>query len=326
MNIGLDIGYSAVKVVSGDRRATFASVTGTPDRARFSLNGSGPDLTLVEPVHVAIGDNAVVQSRFLNRREDRHWIDSDDYHHLFLAALTEATRATSVDITLVTGLPVAYYTDRDQLQNRLDGIHRAQRAKRHAQQFRVQNLRIIPQPFGSLLSIALDNRGRVTDQDLAAGTIGVIDIGGKTTNILSVYRLAEVGRETASVSIGAWDITRSVRQYLAEHCPDLDLRDHQIQHAIRDRAITYYGEQLDISPVVAAATNHLADQVIAEASQLWNGAAGLNAILLTGGGAHLAGPRLKLYWPHARLCPDPVYANASGYWKLAQRFAGTTGQ
>jgi len=41
MNVGMDIGYSAVKVVSGpDRMVTFPSVVGTPDRARFSINAA----------------------------------------------------------------------------------------------------------------------------------------------------------------------------------------------------------------------------------------------------------------------------------------------
>jgi len=49
--VGLDIEYSAVKAVSGDRRMTFPSVVGTPDRARFSLNG-GTSVVLIEPEHI----------------------------------------------------------------------------------------------------------------------------------------------------------------------------------------------------------------------------------------------------------------------------------
>ncbi len=51
MNVGIDIGYSAVKVVSGpDRIVTFPSVVGTPGRARFSINGAGGGENTLKPV------------------------------------------------------------------------------------------------------------------------------------------------------------------------------------------------------------------------------------------------------------------------------------
>jgi len=37
MNAGIDLGYSAVKAISGDRRFQFPSVVGTPDRVRFAI-------------------------------------------------------------------------------------------------------------------------------------------------------------------------------------------------------------------------------------------------------------------------------------------------
>jgi len=147
----------------------------------------------------------------------------------------------------------------------------------------------------------------------------VIDIGGKTTNLLSVRRLAEIGRETASVDVGAWDVARAVRDHLADHCPGLDLRDHQLIDAIRDRGVRYYGGPVDLGQVLDRVLEPMADQVIAQAGQLWNGAAALDAILISGGGALLLGPHLQRHFPHARTVADPVYANALGYWRYAQR-------
>lgn len=323
MNIGIDLGYSAVKLVAGDRRATFPSVVGSPDAARFAINGHREDLVLVEPAHVLAGEGAVVQSQFLNRREDRNWIEGDEYYYLFLAALTESTRATNVDLTLVTGLPVAFYqADRDRLQDRFLAAHTAQREKRSRQRFNVTTCRVIPQPFGALLAEALDDRGKVCDHDLAAGTVGVIDTGGKTTNLLSVSRLSEVSRETASVSAGAWDAVRRVRRHLEDHAPNLELRDHQVVDAIRARQTTYYGDVVDLTGVVDDVVERLAEQVIAQATQIWNGAAHLKAILVAGGGAHLLGPHICAHFRHARIVAEPVFANALGYWKFAQRLSG----
>jgi hypothetical protein len=87
MNIGLDLGYSAVKAVSAKRWVDFPSVVGTPDKARFSFPENGAGIILTSPAHVLVGEEAVTQSRFVNRREDRLWIESDEYYNLALAAL-----------------------------------------------------------------------------------------------------------------------------------------------------------------------------------------------------------------------------------------------
>jgi len=324
MNTGLDVGYSAVKAIGNDRRVTFPSVVGTPDRARFSLDGAGENdiiLNLADGTFL-VGQGAVEQSRFAPRWEDRDWITSAEYYRLVLATFTELTTATSCELTVVTGLPVAYYGDKDKLRDLLLGEHRAAREGRRSQVFRVGDCRVIPQPFGSLLSLALDNRGRVADTELATGKIGIVDVGGKTTNLLSVNRLAEIARETASVNVGSWDAARMVRDYLSNHCPDLVLRDHQVIEAMIARSVAYYDGKVDLGPVVDAALEPMAAQIVAQATQLWNAGASLSAILVSGGGALLLGPVIKKRFRHARVVEDPVFANASGYWKFAQRLGG----
>jgi len=322
MYAGLDLGYNAVKVVGDNRRASFPSAVGTPDRARFALNGSGAGaIVLVEPEHVLVGEEAIQQSRFLARREDRRWIESEEWYSLFLAALTELTPATVADVALVTGLPVAFYDDKERVTARLLGEHRAQREGRRAQVLKVNQARVIPQPFGSLLAAVLDDRGAIADQALARAAVGVIDVGGKTCNLLSVNRLTEIGKETASVNVGGWALVRATRQWLSQHYPGLDdLRDHVLAAAIQARELRCYGEPVAEFPaLVDDLAADLAGQVIAEASHLWNGGATLDAVLVTGGGALLLGEAIRKHWKHARLVADPVHANATGYWKFARR-------
>jgi plasmid segregation protein ParM len=169
------------------------------------------------------------------------------------------------------------------------------------------------------LAEALNNQGKIVSHDLATGAVGVIDIGGKTTNLLSVNRLAEIGRETASANLGAWDVARAVREHLTERCPGLELRDHQLVDAVVKRRVKYFGASVELGGVIDATLEPMADQVIAQATQLWNGAAGLDAILVAGGGALLLGSYLERAFPHVRVVDNPVFANALGYWRFAQR-------
>jgi len=329
MNVGIDIGYSSVKTVAGpDRLVTFPSVVGTPDRARFAVNSTDGQVIIDLPGEGSwlVGEGAITQSRFVDRREDRGWIASGAYRRLMLAAFTDATAATWCELVVVTGLPVAFYSaDKDALRDRFLGHHRVAREGRRAQTFQVTECRVIPQPFGALLAEALNDQGRIVSQDLATGAVGVIDIGGKTTNLLSVNRLAEIGRETASIDLGAWDVARAVREYLADHCPNLELRDHQVIDAIIKRHVKYFGTAVNLGDVIDATLEPMADQVIAQATQLWNGAAGLEAILVAGGGALLLGPYLARSFPHVRVVNNPVFANALGYWRFAVRLGAQTG-
>lgn len=317
MNVGLDLGYSSTKVVSGDRRSKFPSVVGTPDKARFSFSEDGAGILLVSPSHVLIGEEAVRQSQFAPRWEDRDWIRTDEYYCLALTAMTEMTKASSADMRIVTGLPIAFYSDRDTVKEVLLGEHKPQREGRWSQVFRVSEVRVIPQPFGCLLSEALDDHGTIANANLLNGEVGIIDVGGKTTNLLSVSEAREIAPETASVSLGAWDVVRAVREWLLKNSK-LDPRDHKIEKAIIAREIKERGQPIDLSDVIDSILVPMSKEVIAKATQLWNGGDALDAILVCGGGAHLLGSAIKARFPHARVVHEPVYANALGYWRFAQ--------
>lgn len=321
MIIGLDIGYSHTKATNGRNLLRFPSVVGSPERGRFALNGSDSHIFVDIPGDGlrAVGEGAIRQSRFLSRREDRKWIESQQYRVLLLAALTGLTTATSPELTIITGLPVAYYDDRDSLRDRLLGDHRASREGNRAQLFRVTDCRVIPQPFGAILSMAMDQNGRIVDEALVGGQVGVIDIGGKTTNLLAVDKMAEVGIETTSVDTGAWDVVRVLRDFMARNYADRgEIRDHQIVDAIRAKGFRYFGQWIDISSAIQDALQPMAEVIVSQASQLWNGGGGLDAILISGGGAVLFGDRLTAHFRHARIVDDPVHANALGYYRFGQ--------
>jgi plasmid segregation protein ParM len=322
VNVGLDIGYTTVKVV-GKEQVCFPSAVGSVDHARFNWDGE-EGIVLSAPRAVMVGDLAIEQSRALQRREDRNWIASTVYANLLLAGLTETTKATHVRLNIVSGLPVQFYKeDKAALVDLLMGNHKATREGRSGQSFTVENVRVIEQGFGALLAECLDARGNIVDADLATGRIGVIDVGGKTTNLLSVKGLREIGRQTSSVSTGAWDIVRAVREWLSTECPELDLRDYEIVDCVKTRSVRYFGEPVDLSSVVDDLIGEFSDSIVAEVTQLWNGAAQLDAILVAGGGAHLVGEAIKARYRHARtVSVDPVFANAIGYKRFCERLYG----
>lgn len=327
MKIGLNVGYHSTKYAAGTRTGKFLSVVGSPDRPRFSLEDDG-GIVLEEPQPVLIGEEAITQSRFLNRREDRAWIESDEWYLLSLAALTQITQATSAELDVVTGLPISFYADKDSVRERLEGAHRVKRAGRVGQTLTIRSVNAVPEPFGTLFDLLWDDKLGVRDQR-ALGEVGILDIGSKTTNMLSVQRIREIGRESHSEEIGGWDVVRALREYLAQPalCPDLKLRDHELAQAVIARQVGYYGKAVDIGPVVDEITARLSSQIVAEASKLWRESlARFGLIVITGGGALLLGDQIRSQpqFSNALIADAPIYANARGYLKYA-RYLATRG-
>lgn len=318
MNIGYDGGYSKIKAIMGNERTSFPSVVGTLDSAQLDL-GNNARIAMLEPDGYLVGAGAVTQSASITRNESRNWAGSKDWRKLFLAALSELTTATSGDLNVVTGLPVKFLSDRERIVATLMGEHRFRRDGRRGQTLKVVSVKVIPQPFGSLLALALNDKGQLVNADIATGTVGVIDLGGKTCNILSVEKLADKPRESTSVNAGAWNVARKVGAWLAGEYPDLDLRDHRLMSAVINRQVDHFDETVDLTEVVNDAIAPIVQEIIGKCGELWNGAAHISQICITGGGALLFGDLLKSHWRHAHVVKDPIFANAIGYHKLAQR-------
>ncbi|MBV7326997.1 ParM/StbA family protein [Chloroflexi bacterium TSY] len=330
MIVGLDIGYSHVKLVGDQKRIRFASTVGNWEQEHFSLDmaaelGAGahqqkePLVLRVDEVTWMIGEEAVLQSRFLFRREDRDWISSSEYNLLYLAALTQLTTASGPSLQIVTGLPVNYFGDREKLEDHLHGDHQAQLLGRRRQTFKVEQVQVIPQPFGALLSRVLNEQGEVVDTDLATGRVGIIDIGGKTTGFLVVDNLREIPKETTAIPTGCWDPIRVIGETINDRFTGLDLSSHEVIHATVDGAVKYFGKQHDITQVVESALEPLITMIVDETTQRWNGGARLDAVLITGGGAFLIGETLGKHFPHAQIVDDPVFANAEGFYRWGNR-------
>lgn len=315
MIVGLDIGYHATKAATNEKRVTFVSAVGSPEKARVGLQAQ-TSIILTQPKHVQIGQSAVLQSRFLHRREDRKWIESEEWYLLFLAAMTELFSGDA-DVELYTGLPVAFYlADKDSVRRRLVGEHAVQKEGHDPQAITVEECLVTMQPYGTLCHEALNTDGLITDAEMATGRVGVLDIGSHTTNFFSSYKLSDVNIQTDSVQRGAWDAVRDVKVWLSAYCPDLDLRGHEVVDAITRRSVRYYGQTVDLTEVVEETLGDLAEGIITTATQLWNGGASLDKILVTGGGAILLGEYVKRAFAHAEIVSDAVFANADGYLRL----------
>jgi len=221
---------------------------------------------------------------------------------------------------IVTGLPVNWYADRDKVLEQLAGKHVVRRVngRQIVQRFTIDEVLVVPQPFGSLFDAILGPEGQIVDDDLAQGRVGVIDVGTYTTDYVLVDRLRYVERGSgtlASAMSGAYQlIGRSLLDTFG-----LNLRLHQVDRAVRDGRVTVFGEKRRIDWLVDPVLDALSQEVLAEAGTLWGDGRDLEAVLVTGGGAMALGERICRRYAHARVLPDAALANVNGFHKYGQR-------
>lgn len=326
MLMAIDVGYSHTKGATDGRRILFPSVVGEVQRSHIDLDLARTNGYLQIETDAGVwfvGEAALEQSRLTTRRQDRGWIETPEYRALVLTVITELSTATNVAVSLVTGLPIDYYADRDKLVQRLKGVHNVKRAGRtYSQRVEISEVVVLPQGLAAVLSEALDERGRIRPGPVSEGTVGLLDIGGHTTNMATFKELREIARLTASIDIGMWAPLTEIGKRINALCPGLELRGHEVVEAVRVGKVRYYGKMMDVSGIAQEVLVPFARQVLGEATALWGSAARLDALLIAGGGAAIIGPLLVAEYPHARVVSNPQWANVEGYLRFGRRLLG----
>jgi plasmid segregation protein ParM len=321
MLIAIDNGYSHTKALSLDgRRAIFPSVVGEVQQMHQDLsNQDGYIQVELDNGKWFVGNAAIEQSRQQTRRQDRDWIKTPEYKALVLAAITELTSGTNVSVDVVTGLPVDYFNDRQELISQLRGSHSVDRPERNAQRVTISEVVCLPQGLAAVFSEALDERGNIKQGIFADGEIGLLDVGGHTVNVATFKELRAISKQTASIPAGMWGVLSEIGKRVNAAYPGLDLSGHELIDVVKTGTIKRYGKKHDVSGIIQDTLRPFARRILAEASQAWGSTARLDVLLVAGGGANVVGPTITSEYPHAQIVKNPQWANTIGYLKFGRR-------
>lgn len=323
MIISVDVGYSHTKAATDGRRAIFPSVWGEVQQSHMTgyglENGAGYIQVETEDGAWFIGDAALEQSSMQSRRQDRGWIKTPEYRALILAAMSELTTGSGIAVRMVTGLPVSYMSDRDEVKTQFKGTHSIRCEGRRAQRFDITDIEVLPQGLAAILSEALDDNGNIPPGPLSEGLVGLLDIGGHTINVATFKELREIVPKTTSIDGGLWTPMAEIGKQINAAFPGQELRGHDVVSAVVSGTIRHYGEERDVSGIAQDILGPFARRIVDDASQVWGSAAQLDVLLISGGGAEVVGPALQAEYPHARVVSDPQWANTVGYLKFGHR-------
>ena len=177
----------------------------------------------------------------------------------------------------------------------------------------IEQVVVVPQPFGALCTAILGKDGKVTDAGLAAQRVGVIDVGTYTTDYIVTDNLHYIRARSSSITSGLAAAYTVIADEIERHY-GLELTLHQVDEAVRNGYVKVEKERQDIAHLVETPLNDLADKIVTGVRERWKNARDIETILISGGGAVVLQRRLAAHWSQARpASPQAAWDNARGF-------------
>jgi plasmid segregation protein ParM len=229
-------------------------------------------------------------------------------------------------VHLVTGLPFTSYflgnTENQALISKKElNLSRAVRSLTKQQLARVVSNEVCAEGLAAYFEWAIDDAGRVPYEKLGK-TVAVVDIGGRTTDIVVVAGSAIDHARSSTENIGSLNFLDELRVPLAK-VVGVELRDltaSVIEDAALRGTIQLKGRSFDVFAEVAQVRAIFEDRIARFTRQQLQQGVGIDKVLLVGGGAVLFPGVARALgepgWVHVP--PKPEFANARGMLKRAR--------
>ncbi len=328
ITIGLDLGYGLTKAIADNgRQVCFESRVAPAEFIRFQADIGAQvktnGLTLHDPEEgpLFVGELASKQGRpgAIRSPRDRNRVTDPITTHLADAAFAMLLPGIEqARVRLVTGLPVSFYRDAFQLSQHLQGTHQVLLDGRSLA-VEVEDVLVVPQPFGALLTLILDERGMMLTSalDLIEGRVGVLDIGTFTTDLILVESLEYIEARSSSIEVGVSTAIEMIRKVLLDDYR-VSYEQHELEQAMRRGWLVIDGKKHPLNGLASERLDPIARSIEAQARTLWN-VSTLNAMVLAGGGALALKPWLEPRLPQAIYAPNAAMANAAGFLRYGLR-------
>lgn len=307
MIVAVDLGYGWTKALAGERQFLEPSVVGPAEQLLEGLGGAEGTTLWEGSQAFFVGQLAIKQCQFPSHNlNDNKPADENTVRLLRAALAAVAPNPTGIFHIhqLVTGLPINLWAkQREGLEQQIAGLNGATirvgcGPRRIFIGLRIDGIKVLTQPYGSLLDQILDDAGNLVRHDLAAGRVLVVDIGFHTVDLLAVEGLEPITRLSAGTNFGLAAAYTAISRKLNRPLWEVD--------------------RLAVSERLACADEplgHLAANISRTIESL-NG--DFDHYLITGGGGKVLYPHLTVPG-RKELLKDPQLANVRGYLKAGQR-------
>jgi plasmid segregation protein ParM len=333
---GIDIGFGFTKVTNGSDQLAFKSIYGEATDIQFKENIL--DTNRDENLHIELDDNGYFIGELAERQSTvRHFtLDQNQLMGNFAKILTLGAlgRLAKDDtpIKLVTGLPIKFYSaHREQLIQKLTGRHSitvvSPNGSRSEKVINIAQVKVIPQPFGSMYNLMLDDAGEAGDRRFLTEKVGVIDIGFRTADYTVSNRTKYLERASRTFDTGISQSFTILANKLQESS-GVNVELFRLFEAAKKGNIKIRGKNYDLAKSLERIHTQLASEIANEVNQLWLDEWDIDNIVISGGGGAVLAPYLNDLIEGNILPMDPNedarFNNVKGYLKYAKYLWGRT--
>ncbi len=325
--VGLDVGYSNLKVAVGEagaapRLIVRPAAAAPADRLGERIGqGRGPQDAVLVDIQGERWAAAIEPLRLEGWQRSLHadYTVTPAYLAMVKAALVLSGQPR-VD-RLVTGLPVSQAQDggrRETLRRLLVGRHLMS-----AGAVEVAEVRILPQPVGAFVDLLWSGIADDTLERIESGTVLVLDVGHYSFD-WAVVVAGELRRGASGTSLEAMSVLleRSARMIAEAHRGrPQPLALEAALRANRDYLLVS-GKRVALRPVLEQVGREVSAVALdALRASLRRETTNVDLVLLAGGGGELYGRAARDLFPGAevRLAAEPVTANVRGFFRYGQR-------
>lgn len=330
--IGLDIGFGYTKATNGTEFLVYKSVFGDATDMQFReqlLTDDDDEQHLqvrIDDRNYFVGELAERQSLERYFTLDQNQFVADFTRVLALTALSRMV-ARQDPVKLVVGLPIGHYTRfRGDLAEMLSGQHEvgvfARGGEREDTVVRVTDIRVVPQPFGTVMNLMLNDVGEVMEKGMTRQKIGVVDIGFRTSDFTITDRTRYSERGSMTSDSGISRAFTTIASKLHEKS-GVQVELYRMYDAVERGTIRIHGKRYDLKRITEQAFGQLATRIATEANRLWANDWDIDAIVVTGGGGAILAPYLQPLLKGEVLPIEPGkdsrLNNVRGYCKYGRR-------
>lgn len=329
-NIGIDLGFGFVKTTNGEKEYIFPSVVG----AGLDLTYRSELTMYVDPIQNLavtvdgkkhfVGELAIRQSEIVSRSLNENHAQEKNTKVLLLTALALYVQGESEEFNVVTGLPPSYYlANKDILADLIKGTHSITiniDGKERKKVITVNNVKIIPQPMGTLFHKLFDSKGVISDRELSRSKAGIIDVGFRTTDFSVVDKLEYIDKLSYSTATGMANVYAIIAEHLRNQYR-IYKENYELEEIIQKGQIKVAGQVHSLEQIKKDVFEQVSAKILTEMNSIWD-IREMDIILLSGGGGKMLAEYLLPELGNATLIEDAQMANVNGYMKLGQKVFG----
>ena len=319
MSVGLDDGYAFTKLALPDGR-----LVAVPSRARLGR----ANVTWLDDAEQRIFEYETEDQSFSVGEVDGEptYFDAYPFSGLNRAIVQHGLQQAGLgglSLHAVSGLPVSSFYLKDgsrretTLTKKRDSLTQAVHPIDGRLPAAIAFHDVIPEALAAWYDHVItesDDGVQLASERLQA-PVAVVDIGGRTTDVVVVADQAVQHGSSGSLRCGLLDVKRAVTEGIRSRFDMEVVSERSVEAAVQHGRVRLFGKDHDVADLVTTAQRQLVECLLAETQRQLGRGAELERILFVGGGTVALASHIRDWFVNQAVADHPAFANARGMLK-----------